>query len=314
VGLLLSPILAALLSLLLMALPGAAQSRAAQPNDTAALIQAARLGKATAQFELGALFLDLDGNSPNHKEALRWLRAAAEQGHPAATYYLGFMHDSGLGLPENRSEARRLYLRAGELGSAEAQSLLSNLAWIEGDQQQSLNWLRKAAAQGHLNSLYGLATIHEEGLAGLINPDSNMALQWYRAAAERGHTGARLLLAERYELGTSGLQRDPATAQNWYLRVAQETEGEEGATAREKVGRAFLYGIGATQNYEAARYWLQKAQTPGAQRELGYIYQEGLGVHKNPQIARHWYEKAAAAGDSIARQSAQRLPTHHEPQ
>lgn len=214
---------------------------------------------------------------PNFAEAVRLLRAATDQGHPAATFQLGLLHDAGVGVPLDRAEGRRLLELAAERGSVEAMKHLSSQAWIEGDLPGSIGWLRRAAARGDTRSAYGLATLYEEGVPGVLAKDLNAAFEWY-------------------------------------LRVARAVEDSAGAaqsavaTARTRVGQVYLHGHGTTRDYAAALRWLELADTPEAHRELGRIYLFGLGVKRDLATARHWFEIAAASGDEAARKVLHDFP------
>jgi hypothetical protein len=54
------------------------------------------------------------------KEALKWYRLAADQGNAQAQNNLGFMYDSGEGVPQNYSQAYIWYSLAGTSGNADA--------------------------------------------------------------------------------------------------------------------------------------------------------------------------------------------------
>jgi TPR repeat protein len=53
--------------------------------------------------------------------ALKWFRLSAEQGNIGAKTNLGWMHDYGYGVPQDRKEAIRLYRHSAELGNIYAQ-------------------------------------------------------------------------------------------------------------------------------------------------------------------------------------------------
>ena len=87
-----------------------------------ALRARAEAGNAVAQYTL-ALRYDFgfsQGVLQDDAEALRWFRLAAEQGHAAAQYNLGFMYRTGRGVPENPGEAIRWWRLAAEQGNAGA--------------------------------------------------------------------------------------------------------------------------------------------------------------------------------------------------
>ena len=49
------------------------------------------------------------GVPEDDKEALKWYRLAAEQGHAKAQYNLGWMYFNGNGVPEDDKEAVKWY-------------------------------------------------------------------------------------------------------------------------------------------------------------------------------------------------------------
>lgn len=84
-------------------------------------------GAAAAIKECERHFLARD-----YKQALSACRRAAEQGHAEAQYDLGYMYDTGAGMPENDSEAVKWYRRAAEQGFGIAQSVLATLSITNG--------------------------------------------------------------------------------------------------------------------------------------------------------------------------------------
>jgi uncharacterized protein len=62
-------------------------------------------GDATAQFNLGLLYLDGHGVPQNPVEAASWFRRAAEQDYPPAQHNLGAMYGSGQGLKRDLVQA-----------------------------------------------------------------------------------------------------------------------------------------------------------------------------------------------------------------
>jgi len=77
---------------------------------------AAEQGYAEAQNSLGSALQA----EKNYVEARQWYEKAAVQNHALATNNLAFLHDLGLGVPQDRKEAFTLYSRAADLGWAEA--------------------------------------------------------------------------------------------------------------------------------------------------------------------------------------------------
>jgi len=85
----------------------------------------------------------------------------AKQGEADAQYHLGSMYNSGEGIPH--------------------------------DDEQAVQWYRKAAEQGHVGAQYNLALMYKHGQGVLL--DFKRASQWFTKAAEQGHVGAQFILA-----------------------------------------------------------------------------------------------------------------------
>lgn len=71
------------------AAPTGGAENAQGPVMTAEMLKAGRAGDATAQCVIGYCYAAGQGVRQHWAEALKWYRAAAEQGHPNAQYNLG---------------------------------------------------------------------------------------------------------------------------------------------------------------------------------------------------------------------------------
>jgi TPR repeat protein len=73
------------------------------------LITQAMAGDSEAQYRLASTFADK--NSPQYRmdQAVRWLTAAADQGHLEACVVLGELLEWGDGVAQDHEEAARLY-------------------------------------------------------------------------------------------------------------------------------------------------------------------------------------------------------------
>lgn len=70
-------------------------------------IPLAELGEPAAQSYLGFMFETGRGVPQNYTEAAMWYRRAAEQGDSLAQYSLGLLYDKGFGVPRNIIEASK---------------------------------------------------------------------------------------------------------------------------------------------------------------------------------------------------------------
>jgi len=92
------------------------------------------------------------GTPQDYKQALKWYRIAAEQGHAKAQYSLAIMYDNGKGTPQ--------------------------------DYKQALKWYTKAAEQGLAQAQYSLAIMYDNGEG--TPQDYVRAHMWYNLSAARG--------------------------------------------------------------------------------------------------------------------------------
>jgi hypothetical protein len=85
----------------------AAFSRGDYTKASSILIPLAERGDPVAQAQLGFMFETGRGVPQNFSEAAMWYRRAAEQGNSAAQYSLGLLYDKGFGVPRDDIEAHR---------------------------------------------------------------------------------------------------------------------------------------------------------------------------------------------------------------
>ena len=99
------------------------------------------------------MYATAEGVPEADAEAVRWYRAAAEQGDVSAQYNLGVMYDNGESVPEDDAEAVRWFRAAAEQGDASAQYNLGFMYAIgEGVPEEyvlAYAWMNLAGAQGH---------------------------------------------------------------------------------------------------------------------------------------------------------------------
>jgi TPR repeat protein len=102
---------------------------------------------------------------------MRAWREAADAGHPAAAFNVGWLLDKHHGRP---AEAEVWYRRSAARGSPEAMAKLGRLAQAQGDAAAAEAWFRQAAALGHEPAV--------QGLAGLLGQRGRPRRFWRRRA------------------------------------------------------------------------------------------------------------------------------------
>lgn len=172
--------------------PEAAQV-AAQVNlpvipNALTLQSAAENGNPIAEYQWGEARLE----AQDLAVGAEFVSRAAQQGLPAAQYRLAKLHERGIGVPRDFTEARAWTERAANGGNVKAMHDLAVFyADGEGGSQSyaaAAEWFRKAADYGIVDSQYNLAVLYENGLG--ISPSQVEALYWYEVAAINGDASA----------------------------------------------------------------------------------------------------------------------------
>lgn len=176
-------------------------------------------GFAEAQFKLGLVLARRDGIQHGEwAEAVKWYRAAAEQGCVPAQHEMGVLSSMGCGMEQNPSEAAKWYRKAAEQGYSMAQFELAQCYGcgfgVPKDMQESFKWCKLAAEQGNAGAQAQLGTMY------MAEGDAAASFEWTRKAAENGDAVGQYNLAKMYAQG-HGVAKDENAASKW-LRLSAE--------------------------------------------------------------------------------------------
>ena len=244
--------------------------------------KAAEQGHSAAQFSLGYCCLYGHGVTRDYAETVKWFRKGAERGHADAQCWLGECYYNGIGVGKNVVEAVKWFRKAAEQGHTRGQILLGNCycSGIEGNKADAVVWFRKAAEQSDPVAQYMLGNCYKNGQG--VNTDELEAVKWYQKAAEQGNASAQCALGECFYFG-SGVDRDYVEAVNWFRKAA---EPDNSVLDRVVLGEGVLSD--RIEGNDRAKFM------------LGECYYNGLGVNKDPKEAVKWYRKAMKQGNADA--------------
>ena len=126
----------------------------------------AKQGKAEAQFKVGEMYETGLGVDQDKKEAKYWITRSANQNYEAARYKLLYWDMERKGLnSENKIKVEELNTKAKQ-GNAQAQYYLSKMyangVGIKKNPDVAIDWLNKAALVGVLEAELELASLMEE--------------------------------------------------------------------------------------------------------------------------------------------------------
>ena len=123
---------------------------------------AASMGVKEAFPVIAARYADGDGRRKNDSAAAVWYRKAAESGHAGSMTQLAESYARGRGLKRDETQSRTWYSKAAELHEPEAEyqlalMLLKGKGGFQRDDVAGMQWLERAAKDGHLEAQHELA-------------------------------------------------------------------------------------------------------------------------------------------------------------
>ncbi len=300
---------------------------------------AAKEGDSHAQYALGLIYSDGLGTAKNRAEAIKWLRAAADQSYAAAHYRLEKL--------ENESEQPKLatlqQLRTAQnsaaLGNPQIGPRVSNKDSVTrsesipyraktapdvqpgtaktlpkeeqpartphlSDRERLLEYLT-LAKQGNAHARLMLGLYYLEGRA--IAQNSEEGLKQIQLAANQGDSQAQYTLGLIYAHGHKGIPTDLPRARSWLGKAAKSGHRD----AQYSLGLLHLDNRDDKGHIAKAIHWFHKAadqKHPGAQHNLAVINLKGLdGIQPDRKLALQFFIEEAEQGDPEAQFNLGRL-------
>ena len=145
----------------------------------------------------------LNSSDENYYQAASLLRKVLliNENHSDALYYMGYLHENGLGVDQDSKTAFKYYAQAVEASNETDGKALYKLATMlytgngitYTDKQKALTLYLKAANLGDSDAAYILGVLHEEGLD--VESNLQLASEFYKRSAVQGHADAQVNLA-----------------------------------------------------------------------------------------------------------------------
>ncbi|KAI9442449.1 hypothetical protein H4582DRAFT_1928441 [Lactarius indigo] len=207
-----------------------AGTRKEPPRAAAFYRKAASLGDTAAMYKLGMILLHGTlGEAGNFREAVGWLRRAAEQAdeeNPHALHELALLHEAtgGQVVPHDPLQAKEYYSRAAYFGYTQSQHKLGQCyefgtLGCPVDPRRSIAWYTKAAEKGNAEAELALSGWYLTGSEGVLKQSDSEAYLWARRAANKGLAKAEYAVGYYAEVGI-GIKQDVEFAKRWYMRAA----------------------------------------------------------------------------------------------
>ena len=206
-----------------------------------------------------------------HQQAIRLFKKNAKQGHRQSCHQLGLIYAYGY-------------------------------ASVKRDTDEALQWFTKArlcVPDGEL-SCFIVGDMFQKGNG--FEKDYESALQWYNYAILLGHIDSLYSVATLYEEGGFNIEQNRELAAKFYERAANEESCTLNAEACNMLGKMYKVGEGVNLDYEKAFYWFKEASTRAGpsqdgQFNLGNMFLEGLGVEADATLGQYWITLGLATSD-----------------
>ncbi|MGN6369451.1 MAG: hypothetical protein ACTHN5_14425 [Phycisphaerae bacterium] len=256
-------------------------------------------GEAPQQPKVDAASAIAKGNEAlthrEYAEALKWYRAAAEDGNAAAMCNVGLQYETGKGTAKDMGQATEWYRKAAEKQYVPGMVNLASVYERQQDYGKAFTWYKSAAEANNAGAMVRLGHLYEEGLG--TDEDARQAISWYRKAAAANNAEAMTDLGVLYSRGYA-VEQDYGEAMKWFQKAA----ALKNAAAMNAIGGMYDAGHGVKQDPVEAMAWYRKAADAGfapAMTNIGTLYDGGQGVARDPGKAMEWFRKAADAGDGM---------------
>lgn len=192
--------------------------------------KAAALGDTPGMYKLGMILLNgYLGEQRNPREAIGWLKRAAEQAdedNPHALHELALVYESPSGtlVPHDPVYAKNLLTQAAQLGYTPSQFKLGQCfeygtLTCPVDPKRSIAWYTKAAENGFSEAELALSGWYLTGSEGILKQSDSEAYLWARRAANKGLHKAEYAVGYYAEVGI-GIKQDIEFAKKYYMRAA----------------------------------------------------------------------------------------------
>lgn len=255
-----------------------------QPVDGAKLLlAAAEKGDVESACEAFDLLVEGRHLPKNHRKAHELVLAGAQKSHPVAARLVAKCHGRGIGVPRDEFAMMDWLRRAAKLGDVESMMVLGEIL-LEGagnqqrNSSEALSFYTMAAKAGEPRAHYKLFEIHQE-------MDDHLAA--YKALWEGVRlkdTRAMHRLGVVYEEGELGLAPNEQQALNYYMQGAQLND----PLCKAFAGWLMVNAKTLKRNYPEGIRYLMEAHRGNillAHYTLGAMHLAGDGVDQDPEQA-----------------------------
>ena len=172
---------------------------------------------------IGRMFLRGEGTEQSFEKALTWFKRGIANGDALCQYEMGLMHLHGLGVRQDAVVAADYFKEAANQDFPSAQSYMGTLFLDQGDINTAIRFFDLAARHQHIEALYHLAEINNNGVGR--ERSCEMATAYYKMVVEKVES----IHSSFDEANRAHIEGDMETALVTYMMAAEQ--GYESAQA-----------------------------------------------------------------------------------
>lgn len=229
-----------------------------------------------------------------YENAMEWYLKAIEENveqneyAQMALYYIGNLHEKGLGVPKSSAVAKKWYQKAAGYGVSDAKAALERLNSEDEKSKKIFQDVLKLAEQGDKIAQFDLGFMYQIGQN--IEIDINKSIYWYRKSVEQNVLIAMQFLADLYfDI------EEYSKAMDLYHKIDLIHGNPDGYDALDNIGYLYEHGYGVQKNLsKAMEYYLKSLnkdpKLSNALSKVINIYLNGLCESKFINDAEKWYE------------------------
>jgi hypothetical protein len=130
--------------------------------------------------------------------------------------------------------------------------------------EKAVEWLDKAAKQGHAEAQYNLGFMLSNDQ--FVTRDDDMAAEWLHMAADKGHIEAQFVLGGMYFMGRCVLQNYEKAVAFYHMAAVQGN-----AYAKYSLAQCYFIGLGVNKNIEHATKLFLEAAEQGEEKAIQWV-------------------------------------------
>ncbi|EPH31209.1 hypothetical protein GCM10025882_22250 [Acinetobacter gyllenbergii] len=183
----------------------------------------AKEGNSDAQLILADIYFKAMSGTYDAEKSFEWTKKSADNGNISAMYNTGFKYYTGVGVQKNIENAKKYYLKAAKLNDVDAMGSIGSVYIEEGNTEEGLIYLKRAAEKNDALSLFELGLIYCDGV--VVKKDYKLCNDYWGKSALLNNAEAALNLGINVMNG-KGVPKDVDRAIKYFEIASELSKGQ----------------------------------------------------------------------------------------